>query len=78
MAGDYFQVKCAEAKGVLIGTAHELRSHPERYFEDCRKACRMAGKFLVAQEYVSNELAKVAAAAVLYQRYKHEVTKNKE
>jgi hypothetical protein len=31
----------------------------------------MAGKFLVAQEYVSNELLKVAAAAVLYQRYKH-------
>ena len=45
---------------------------------DCRKACRMAGKFVVAQEYVSNELAKVAAAAALYQRYKHEVTKNGE
>ena len=45
---------------------------------DCWKACRMAGKFLVAQEYVSNTLAKVAAAAALYQRYKHEVTKNGE
>ena len=78
VAGDCFQVKCAEAKGVLLGTAHELRSHQERYLVDCRKACRMAGKFVVAQEYVSNELAKVAAAAVLYQRYKHEVTKNGE
>ena len=27
VAGDAFQAKCAEAKGVLIGTARELRSH---------------------------------------------------
>ena len=45
---------------------------------NCWKACRMAGKFVHAQEYVSNELAKVPAAAALHERYKHEVARNAE
>ena len=66
VVGDAFQVKCSADKGILRSTASELRSHQEQYMSQCWKACSMAGKFLVAQEYVSNELAKVPAAAVLY------------
>ena len=78
VVGDAFKAKCAADKGILRNTAAQLHAHQEKYLSQCWKACSMAGNFIRSQADVSAELAKVPAAATLFERYKLDVTRNAE